>query len=71
MIIGNEAILDLVAEASHAGLVLVDEGNAVGGRVFGVGEQHALVAFGLFLLAYTARLDVTVNIAEKSIVRIG
>ena len=49
-------ILELEAEASHAALVLVDGGLAVGGRVGGLGEQHALVALRLFVLAHAAGL---------------
>lgn len=62
IILCSEAVLDLVSEVSHAGLVLVDKGHAVGSRVFGVGEEHALVALRLFFLADTAGLDNTVNI---------
>lgn len=49
-------LLHLEAETGHAGAVLVDCGFAVGGRVGGAGEEHALVALGLFLCADTARL---------------
>lgn len=49
--------LHLEAEAGHAGAVLVDGGFAVGGRVGGVGEEHALVALGLFLCANAAGLE--------------
>lgn len=45
-----------VAEAEHAVPVLLDERPAVGGRVGGGGEEHALVAPRLLLLADAARL---------------
>lgn len=46
-----------VSVPSHAALVLLNEGLAVGGRVIGFGEEHALVALGLFFLAHTTRLE--------------
>ena len=49
--------LDRVAVPGHAALILVDEGLAVVGRVGGLGEEHALVALGLFFLAHAARLE--------------
>ena len=49
--------LDLVSEAEHAGLVLRDKRLAVGLGVLGVGEEHALVALGLFVLANAAGLS--------------
>lgn len=45
-----------VTVAGHAGLVLLDEGLAIGGRVVGFGEEHALVALGLFFLAHATGL---------------
>ena len=51
--------LDLYLESvtSHAASVLLNERLAVEGRVLGVGEQHTLVSFGLFVLAYAAGLS--------------
>jgi hypothetical protein len=49
-------ILYFVSETGHAALVLVDEGNAVGGRIGSLGEEHALVALRLFVLADAAGL---------------
>lgn len=48
-------------EALHAALVLVDGRLAVLGRVGGVGEEHALVALRLLVLADTAGLLVKIN----------
>lgn len=48
--------LDLEAEAEHTRFVLLNEGLAVGGGVFGRREEHAFVALGLLLFADTAGL---------------
>jgi hypothetical protein len=52
------AILHLESKSSHAALVLVYQGLAVGGGVLGRREQHALVALRLLLLAHAAGLIV-------------
>jgi hypothetical protein len=54
--------LDLVAESSHAALVLIDEEDAVLGGILRVGEEHALVALALFLLADAAGLLESVSV---------
>lgn len=48
--------LDLEAVASHAGLVLLDQGLALLCGVVGLGEEHAVIAGGLFGLANAAWL---------------
>ena len=48
--------LDLEPEPGHAAAVQVDGRLAVLLGVGGVGEEHALVALGLFVLAHAARL---------------
>lgn len=53
--------LDLVAEADHARLVLLNEGLAVGGGVLGGGEEHTFVALGFFLFADAAGLLICVS----------
>ena len=52
----GDASLDLEAESSHAGLVLLNCGLAFLRWVIGFGEEHAVVASGLFGLAYAAGL---------------
>lgn len=42
--------------SGHAASVLIDEGAAVSLGIGRLGEEHALVALGLFLLANAARL---------------
>lgn len=49
--------LDLESVLGHAVLVLDDEVDAVFLGVFGVGEEHALIAGGLFVGADAARLS--------------
>lgn len=44
------------SEALHAALVLVNKRSAVGSGILGRREEHALIAFRLFLFAYAARL---------------
>lgn len=48
--------LDLKAEAGHAGLVLLDHRLALLRWVIGLGEQHAVIAGGLLVLANAAGL---------------
>ena len=52
----RKTVLDLEAEASHAGAVLVYRGHAVLLGVVGLGEKHAVVTLGLLLLAHAAGL---------------
>jgi hypothetical protein len=59
---GPRSKLDLEAKASHAGLVLFDHGLALLGRVVGFGEEHAVIAGRLFLLANTAGLQSLVTV---------
>lgn len=61
------ATLNLVSKAEHAALVLVDEGHAVLRRVLGVGEEHALVALGLFFLADAAGLSIGRDVSASAI----
>lgn len=56
LLISSYMILYFVPETGHAALVLVDEGNAVGGRVGSLREEHALVALRLLVLADAAGL---------------
>lgn len=53
---GGECLWQAEAKALHAGLVFLDHVLAVGLRVGSVGEEHALVAGGLFILADAAWL---------------
>lgn len=48
--------LDLEAETSHAGAVLVYRRHAVLLGVIGLGEKHAIIALGLLFLAHAAGL---------------
>lgn len=57
--------LNLEPEPSHAGLVLVNGGLAFLRRVFGLGEEHAVVAGGLFGFAHAAGLYIDCNISVK------
>lgn len=51
------ALLDLEAEASHTATVLLDGGLAVSLGICRLGEEHALVALRLLVLADTAGLE--------------
>lgn len=53
------------SEPSHAGLVLVNGGLAFLRRVFGLGEEHAVVAGGLFGFAHAAGLYMDYKISVK------
>lgn len=57
--------LNLEPKPSHAGLVLVNGGFAFLRRVFGLGEEHAVVAGGLFGFAHAAGLYMDYNISVK------
>lgn len=48
--------LDLESEAGHAALVLLDHGLALLGGIVGFGEEHAVIASGLLVLADAAGL---------------
>ena len=52
----RRSVLDLEAETSHAGAVLVYRRGAVLLGVVGLGEKHAVVALGLLFLAHAAGL---------------
>ena len=55
--IRSENELDLEAKSGHASLVLLDRGLALLLRVFGLGEEHAVIAGGLLGFADTAGLQ--------------
>ena len=54
---GQRLSLDLETKSSHASLVLLDRGLALLLRVFGLGEEHAVIAGGLLGFADTAGLQ--------------
>lgn len=54
---GQRSSLDLEAKSSHASLVLLDRGLALLLGVFGLGEEHAVIASGLLGFADAAGLE--------------
>ena len=61
----NEPDLNLESKPSHAGLVLLNGRFAFLRRVFGLREEHAVVAGSLFGFAHTAGLYINYNISVK------
>ena len=62
-----EPDLNLESKPSHAGLVLLNGGFAFLRRVFGLREEHAVVAGSLFGFAHTAGLYINYNISVKKL----
>ena len=60
-----EPDLNLESKPSHAGLVLLNGRFAFLRRVFGLREEHAVVAGRLFGFAHTAGLYINYNISVK------
>lgn len=52
----HQTRLDLETKAGHAGLILIDGRLTLFGGVIGLGEEHAVVASGLLILADAAGL---------------
>jgi hypothetical protein len=52
----HQTRLDLETKAGHASLVLIDSRLALLGGVIGLGEEHAVIASGLLILADAAGL---------------
>lgn len=52
----HQTRLDFETKAGHASLVLIDSRLALLGGVIGLGEEHAVIAGGLLILADAAGL---------------